>query len=266
MMQTPKHNYFILNGDLKPVSGFVPSENAGGIYEVLRVVEGVPLFAEEHIERFFASAAHAQKSISYDKQEIISFIQKLIDANNVSIGNIIVSCKVNLKAFFIAHQYPKASFYKTGVKCGILHGERHNPHAKVFQTSVRQQADELISAKGFYEALLVDQYNRVTEGSRSNVFFVKENTIVTPPENEVLLGITRQKTIQLATESGVTCIEKDIFLNEISEYQAVFITGTSPKILPVSQIEDLMFDAQNNVVQLLMEGYEKLIFEYISKK
>jgi len=98
------------------------------------------------------------------------------------------------------------------------------------------------------------------------VFFVKDNTVVTPPQNEVLLGITRQKTIQLATESGIICREENIFLNDIPDFQAVFITGTSPKILPVSQIDNLMFDAQNNVVQLLIRGYEKLTFEYISKK
>lgn len=266
MKQTPKHKYFIFNGELKPVSGFVPSENEGGIYEVLRVVEGIPLFAEEHMERFYASATLAGKAIRYEKQKIISFIQKLIDANDVSFGNILVSCKVNLKAYFIAHQYPKASWYNTGVKCGILHGERQNPHAKVFQTFVRQRADELISAKGFYEVILVDKYNRITEGSRSNVFFVKDNIVVTPPQDEVLLGITRQKTIQLATESGINCKEENIFLNDISDYQAVFITGTSPKILPVSQIDSLMFDAQNDVIQLLIKGYEKLTFEYISKR
>jgi len=266
MKQTPKHKYFIFNGELKPVSDFVPSENEGGIYEVLRVVDGVPLFAEEHMDRFYASAALAGKAIRYEKQKIISFIKELIDANDVTFGNILVSCKVNLKAYFIAHQYPKASWYNSGVKCGILHGERRNPHAKVFQTSVRQRADELISAKGFYEVLLVDKYNRITEGSRSNVFFVKDNTVVTPPQNEVLLGITRQKTIQLATESGIICREENIFLNDIPDFQAVFITGTSPKILPVSQIDNLMFDAQNNVIQLLIRGYEKLTIKYISKK
>lgn len=266
MKHTPKHNYFIFDGELKPVSGFVPSENAGGIYEVLRVVEGIPLFTEEHMERFYESAALAGKAIRYERHEIISFIQKLISANNVSFGNILVSCKVNLKAFFIAHQYPKVSWYKTGVKCGILHGERQNPHAKIFHSNIRQQADNQITAKGYYEVMLVDQYNRVTEGSRSNVFFVKDNVVVTPPGNEVLLGITRQKTIQMAKESGLAFEEKDVFLAEISNFQAVFITGTSPKILPVSQIENLKFDPQNNVVQLLIKSYEKLIFEYVSRK
>ncbi|MGM0620278.1 MAG: aminotransferase class IV [Bacteroidota bacterium] len=265
MNHTPIHNFFIFNGELKPVSDFIPSENDGGVYEVLRVVKGIPLFSEEHMERFFASAALAGKAIRYEKLEILSFIQKLISANKVLFGNILISCKVNLKAFFIAHQYPKASEYKTGVKCGILHGERQNPNAKIFHTNVRHQADKLIAAKGYYEVMLVDQYNRVTEGSRSNVFLVNENVVVTPPGNEVLLGITRQKTIQLAKESGLVFEEHDVFLSDIANFQAVFITGTSPKILPVSQIENLKFDPQNNVMQFLIKSYEKLILEYISK-
>src|SRR6056297_1595560 len=116
MNHTPIHSFFIFNGDLRPNPEFIPSENTGSVYEVLRVVECVPLFAGDHMKRFYASSALAGKAIRYEKQEIIGFIQNLIDANNVLFGNILVSCKINLKAFFIKHHYPKTLWYRTGVK------------------------------------------------------------------------------------------------------------------------------------------------------
>src|SRR5690606_31138973 len=139
----------------------------------------------------------------------------LINENKVSTGNILLSCKENLKAFFIPHKYPVPQWYETGVPCGILKAERENPNAKVFQTPVRQQADEMMEKQDLYEVLLVDHFNSVTEGSRSNVFFVKNDSLVTPPANEVLLGITRQKTIELAKKAGISINEQDVLFNDL---------------------------------------------------
>lgn len=266
MNQKPIHNFFIFNGDLKPNTEFIPSENTGGIYEVLRVVEGVPLFLEEHIGRFYKSAEIAGKTIHFQNTEVETFINSLIEKNKVTDGNILLSCKTNLKAFFISHRYPQSNWYRTGVKCGILNAERNNPNAKVYQTTVRQQADEIIQNEKVYEVLLVDHYGRITEGSRSNVFFVKNRQLLTPPADDVLLGITRQKTIQIAKEAGIPFFEKEIFLNDLNRFDAAFLTGTSPKILPLSKAGNFDLDPKNELVQFITQQFEGLIEVYISKR
>ncbi|WP_372948369.1 aminotransferase class IV [Mariniphaga sp.] len=263
MVYFPLHRYFIFNGELRPNALFKAFENSGGIYEVLRVENGVPLFMEDHLERFYHSASLAGKTIRFNSDQISRFILELIHENKVLTGNILLSCKENLKAFFILHKYPDPKWYQNGVRCGILKAERENPNAKVFQTPVRQQADKLMEKKDLYEVLLVDHLNRITEGSRSNVFFVEKNALFTPPGNEVLLGITRQKTILLAKEAGIPFFEKDVLLEDLPRFQAAFITGTSPKILPVSQIGEGKFDPQNYLVQLLRKKYDELIADYI---
>lgn len=244
----------------------MPSENVGGVYEVLRVIRGIPLFIGDHLERFFHSARLAGKSIRFSPLEIEASINSLITTNKVSEGNILISCKTNLKAFFISHKYPHPAWYKTGVRCGLLNAERQNPNAKVFQTAVRKQADDLIESEGFYEVLLVDHFNRITEGSRSNVFFVKDNVVFTPPDDEVLIGITRQKTIVLAREAGITFYEEEILTGYLPRFDAAFLTGTSPKILPVREAVKWKFDPQNWVVQNLVQKYDELISQYIQAK
>lgn len=263
MALLPVCNYFCFNGEIQPVEKFVPSENEGGIYEVLRVVNGVPLFLEDHLDRFYKSAEIAGKPIRFSSSEVYSFLKLLIQKDKVETGNILISCKTNLKAFFIAHKYPIAEDYTNGVKCGVLRAERENPNAKVFQTLVRQQANKRIADNAFYEVLLVDKRGRITEGSRTNVFFVKGNEIITPKAQKVLLGITRQKTLQCAEELGILVKEKNVILAELAKFDAVVLTGTSPKILPVNQVEALTFDPQNAVIQKLMERFDKLINEYI---
>ena len=266
MALLPIHNFFVFNGDLLPVSEFIPSENEGGIYEVLRVINGVPLFLEEHLERFYHSAGLANKSVHYTFAQIDSFLKLLIKENHILEGNILLSCKTNLKAFFIPHQYPTQQQYRSGVKCGILEAERENPNAKVFQTSVRKRANQMLEENGFFEVVLVDHFGRITEGSRSNIFFIKKNKIITPPAFEVLLGITRQKAILCAQDVGFEVLEEDVWLENLDLFDAAFITGTSPKILPINQIGETHFNSANQILLRLMDQFDLLIEEYIKAK
>lgn len=263
MAVLPIHKYFVFNNEIRPNEVFVPAENEGGIYEVLRVVKGIPLFLNDHLERFFHSAQLAGKVIPYTENQIKEFLGNLILKNEKPEGNVLISSKVNLKAFFIPHNYPTNEMYSEGVYCGILKAERDNPNAKVFQTTVRQSADKLLAEMGFYEVLLIDNLGKITEGSRSNVFFVSGNELLTAPPDKVLLGITRQKTIQLATNLGIQVHESEIDLNELKNYSSAFITGTSPKILPIKKIGQFNFNPQHEIVRLLMKSYNEMIEDYL---
>lgn len=266
MALVPIHRFFSLNGEIKPNKDFVASENEGGIYEVLRVTDGIPVFLEEHLERFYRSAELAGKTIRFSPLKIRSFLQKLITVNQADYGNILISCKINLKAFFITHLYPDADQYQNGVECGLLNAERLNPNAKVFQTLVRVQANEMMAQKGFYEVLLVDHDEMITEGSRSNIFFVNKDQIVTPSADKVLLGITRQKTIACAKALNIQIEETNITLGQLDQFEAVFLTGTSPKILPVSKIADYRFNVKNELMRKLMLKYDEMIWDYVKVK
>lgn len=266
MALKPILKYFIYNGELKPIKKFIPSENDGGIYEVLRVVNGMPLFLDEHLERFFKSAEIAGKKILFSKKEIIYSLNLLIVKNEVEIGNILISCKNNLKVFFIPHVYPTDEQYSSGVSCGILYAERANPNAKVFQTSVRQQANTLITENGFYEVLLADKNEVITEGSRSNVFFIKGTELITTKASKVLLGITRMKTLQCAETLNIVVRERDVKLKDLTDYDAAFLTGTSLGVLPIKSVGELTFNVGDKVLRQLMVQFNSLIVKSIITK
>jgi branched-chain amino acid aminotransferase len=266
MALLPIHEFFCINGQLETCSEFVEAENEGGVYEVLRVVDGIPLFLEDHLQRFYHSAEIAGKSIRFSSGQILKMLNDLIEMNGVNEGNLLISCKLNLKAFFIPHVYPSSDDYKFGVKCGLLHAERHNPNAKVFQTRVRTEANIKIAEHGYFEVILVDHNNNITEGSRSNLFLVREGRFFTPQSGKVLLGITRQKTIACAKRLHFVVEEQDIHLSDLRSFEAAFITGTSPKILPVRKIGGMEFDINLNKVRQLMNRYDEMIQEYVADK
>lgn len=265
MAVLPIHTCFVFDDEIKPVRQFIPAENEGGIYEVLRVINGVSLFLEDHLQRFFHSAQLAGKIIRYSESQIRSLLNELIEQNHIAEGNVLISCKIHLKAFFIPHKYPTPEMYRVGVNCGILKAERDNPNAKVFQTTVRQQADQLLAENAFYEVLLIDHNGFVTEGSRSNVFFVAGDKIFTAPVNQVLPGITRQKTLEISRLLKIEVIEKQIHFSEIQQFDAAFITGTSPKILPIRQIDEMQFDIGNQIIIRLMKTYDNIISAYVQE-
>ena len=262
----PINSYFSINGNLKSLNEYTHEKDGGSVYEVLRVIRGVPLFLDEHLNRLAHSAELAGFSNRFSQKETEEQLIQLIKANNVSEGNILISLKENIIAYFIPYKYPGKALYENGIQLGILHAERQNPNAKVFQTSVRRQADEMKLAKDYYEVLLVDHRNRITEGSSSNFFFVSGDRLVTATAGEVLQGITRNKTIRLAGELGIEVIERNIYLNEMPQFEAAFITGTSPKILHVKQIDDIKFDPQNHTIKVLMDAYDNLIENYVSAR
>ncbi len=264
MATLPIHEYFVFNDEIHSTEHFAPSDSDGGVYEVLRVKNGVPLFVENHLQRFRQSAAIANMEIPCSDKRIVELLHTLIETNDVSEGNIFISCKAGMKAFFIPHSYPTADMYTNGVVCRILKAERENPNAKIFQTAVRQRANALIEQTGCYEVLLADANNNITEGSRSNVFFIRNSEIVTAPGASVLLGITRQKAIELAAMLNINVVETEIPSDELQKFEAVFLTGTSPKILPVKKIDGFEFNVSGNIQRKIIDAYNSLIEQYIA--
>jgi branched-chain amino acid aminotransferase len=203
-----------------------------------------------------------------DLPEFRHNILELVRLNHIKNGNVKFVLgelkKVNQWSFsFIPHSYPSTNDYEQGVNTEFLFAERENPNAKIIQNIVREKANQLIADQNLYEVLLVDRDGLITEGSRSNVFFVKGNRFYTAPAYQVLVGVTRQKVLECLTELGFTIVEEAVLASEIKTYDAAFLTGTSPKVLPVRSIGKQVFNTQLSVVKELMDQYNSLIDNYI---
>ena len=240
------------------------------VYEVIRVIDRVALFLEDHFERLLKSFRILGLSFEMDYAGFSQKIDELIRLNQKTEGNIKFqyTAEGNLIKWsfsFIPHSYPSPEDYLFGVKTGLLNTERKNPNAKVVQQSVRELADQLIAGQSLYEVLLVDRDGRVTEGSRSNVFFVKDEVFYTAQASKVLVGITRQKVMECLKELNFRVTEEAVAASRIDQFDAVFLTGTSPKVLPVRTVSDHVFDHHPACVRQLMEVYDDRINQYIQK-
>ena len=75
------------------------------------------------------------------------------------------------------------------------------------------------------------------EGAASNLFIVKEGTLVTPPKGPQLLpGITRDLVLELAADAGLPHREGDIFEAELRDADEVWLTSSSREVMPVTRL------------------------------
>jgi branched-chain amino acid aminotransferase len=128
---------------------------------------------------------------------------------------------------------------------------------------IREVVDTLLVEGDCYEIILENDDGYISEGSRSNLFFIRENTLFTSPVEDVLPGITRKKVIEIAESLGIELHERGVRRDELYHFEAMFLTGTSIKILPVLSVEKYRFDTNHPILRSLMESYDRCIESYI---
>lgn len=257
------NKFYLNNREIKAVKNFTEDSEKGKIiYEVLRIINGNPAFLLAHIERMKNSFDLINKEFPFTIEEMITFVNKVIESNDSIIGNIKITYNTateNLKVYYIKHSYPSDELYKVGVKTILYYGERENPNAKIVNSDFREKVTEEIKKANAFEAILVDRNGFITEGSKSNIFAIEGRKIITAKGEAVLKGITRDKIMKIAKEIGLEVEERDIKATEITNLDAMFISGTSPKILPIAFVNDINLDVNNEELRKLMKAYDELL-------
>lgn len=262
--------YYSENTALKEIALLDPALFNKGIslYEVLRVQDGWCLFLQDHLQRLQESVHLSGFDYTVDLSLFRGLLGNLICRNNLHEGNIKLVLHFTapdspaLYAYFIPHAYPVPSMYAEGVDTVLFGASRSNPNVKRLVPEIREKINHILLTKNLYEVLLVKN-NCITEGSRSNVFFIQGERVITPPGDQVLKGITRHKVIDLCNTLNYRLFEKSVSTSELSEMDAAFLTGTSPKILGIRRIGSVSFPVTNPIMISLAEAYDGLIAAYI---
>ncbi len=261
---------FILNGELQPAEIFDKSlvYEGDSVYEVLRIVNGYPVFFNDHMERLITSVKLRKKDLLADpgmlRKAIISLtkLEKKREANLKIVFNYNKSV-TNYLVYFIDATYPTRIQYQTGVKGILFFAERKDPESKVIDHKLRSSICSKLIAESAYEAILVNEDNCITEGSRTNIFFLKNASLITAPDNMVLSGITRKNILQICNENKIDVRFDCVNVKDIRDYEAVFMTGTSPMVLPFNSIDNNYFNVRIPLIEKLRDMYLKKAMESI---
>lgn len=261
----------IINGEAanKNSLELYTSDKYKPFYEVIRVINGIPIFYEDHYARLKRSLSKMNYELALSRKELKEQIQNVCKLNNYSDCNVKVIVLQNgaeqIIIYFINEfYYPTKQEYDNGVACCTIKIKRNNPNVKILNTNYKQEIKRVAKEKNAFEVLLVNDEGKITEGGKSNVFFVKGNKIYTSPEEYVLVGITRTYVVDVCKKLGYEVIETLIGVDSLTSFDAAFLTGTGIKVLPIQVIDDYEIDsAKNPITQHVMVGYNSLINSYI---
>lgn len=173
------------------------------LYEVCRVFRGSVIFLEDNLLRLENSIRKSNVNIDIHALHIKDKLDHLIRLEGIKEGNLkyvlhITSDAIDEYIYQIRHSYPTEEDYRSGVDTITYHAMRDNAEIKYINPHLRETTNELIRSHGVYEILLIDQDECITEGSRSNVFFIRDNIFYTTPVPYVLPGTSENGYLRFA--------------------------------------------------------------------
>lgn len=258
--------YYFLDGAVLP-AGMSDEPAAGEVafYEVIRTRNGVPIFFKDHMNRLRDGISTRYELSADIAAEVRRGLNALIASElheeiNVRVTVTFTGQDYSLHICYIPSIYPSHEMVRDGVPLILYHAERFNPGVKMLNRRLRLTVNEELARRDAYEALLVNREGFITEGSRSNIFFVTEDGVVqTAPDSMVLSGITRRYVLEIIRSEGIPLVTNAVRENGMTGFRSAFLTGTSPMVLPVRSVESQGFDVANKLTLRLRELYSEQV-------
>lgn len=234
------------------------------IYEVIRVFDSKPIFLQDNLLRLENSIKKSNLDLDIATLHIEDQLEQVIRLEKIHEGNLkyvlhITNQSVDEYVYQIPHAYPTEKDYQNGVDTISCPAMRENPEVKYVNSGLRTLTNRLIKEHRVYEVLLTDREGYVTEGSRSNVFFIKGNGLYTASTRYVLPGTSRKRVLDICKKHHIKVVEERVAYTSLADYDAAFITGTSPLLLPIRSVDKILFNPQNQLLIKLMNAYFSLL-------
>lgn len=239
------------------------------VYEIIRIIDGRPLFFEDHIDRLNNSLSiiGLNYRVTYDQmRKVIKTVLNEFGNKNINLKIALYNNgSMNMIVYLVNSFYPKPEKYVEGYHTLLIYEEREKPNAKILNNEQRRIINEILHEEGADECICVSEKGEILEGSRSNLFFVKGSTIITPPDNGVLLGTTRNKIIELCEKAKINIQKRTIRIEELTFVDGLFVTGTSIDVMPVNSVGTLKYKSSSNrMVEKVMKLYQMEVNKYIA--
>lgn len=259
-----------------------------GVWEALRLHDGVLVFLEDHFKRLWQSAKAVGMALPFSKKELEDKIWNTLKANQMTDG-VHVRVMITRGIKKTPSQDPRLTIigpniviipeYKTASKdskdkgitlftSSIRRGSpdyldpRLNCHSKLHEVQALIQAIEA----GADEALMLDVNGFVATCNATNFFIIRDNQVWTSTGKYCMNGITRAKVIQICNDNNIVCLEKDFSLFDVYGADEAFVTGTFGGLTPVTKIDGKIIGkgAYGDMTKRLSNLYEDLILKTIN--
>lgn len=260
-----------------------------GVWEAMRLHDGVLVFKNQHFNRLWSAAKTIGIVLPFTKEDLEAKINSVIQLNNME-TNVHVRVMVTRGIKKTPSQDHRLTISGPNVVIIAEHKkasqESKNKGITLFTSTVRRGSPDYLDPKlnchsklhevqaliqaveaGADEALMLDVNGFVSTCNATNFFIVKEGELWTSTGEYCMNGITRQNIIDVAKNNGLICFEKNFSLFDVYGADEAFVTGTFGGITPVTKIDGKIIGNGNfgSVSKLLSEYYLNLIKSEVKK-
>lgn len=232
-----------------------------GVFEGIRAYatpRGPAIFRlPEHVARLIDSAKCYHLTIPYSQETIEqailetqaanavlpSYIRPLVYRGEPALGVKTTKGKVSLAIAAIPAEKYLGEGSQGGVRAKI--SPFRKPHSDALPAYAKASGNYLsgylagadATQDGYDEAILLDANGFVAEGTGENVFIVRKGKLYTPgPESDILMGITRDTVLRIASDLGYPVIEKLLSVGQLLSADEAFFAGTYAEIAPIKEV------------------------------
>lgn len=235
-----------LNGELLPDDARIAATSAGtllgwGVFTTIGVWKGRPFALDSHLQRLHHDAAKAQIEYSINDEIVAQAIQDVLAANQIERGlarititqrgdgrwNHSLGSDVSIVAQQLASSTRNADLRVT-LSPFRLHSQRATSGIKTTSYLDYQVAWLEAQKRGFDEVILLNERDEICEGARSNIFWVRGQTLCTPHGSSGCLpGIARALLLRWAREEGIEARENRFSLDDLLAADDVFLSSAA---------------------------------------
>jgi branched-chain amino acid aminotransferase len=273
------HNDNILDAHEKSLSaGQVGLLNGWGVFSTLRVADGVPFAFERHWERMRRDAAKMRVPFPADPAELKARLLRLVEANaawNSTLRVVVVRNRGGMfegpdqeRDFdvlaFTKDLNPWGNSVRLAIQANARYAANEFSGCKILSWSQNLTWYEAAHARGFDEAVLLNERGEVSECTSANIFAATGGEVHTPPlDSGCLPGVTRELLLDVVCAPGIQVLERALKPRDLERADQVFITSTTRDLLPATFIEGLSVRNEGDVVDRLVKALEDYREDYV---
>ena len=263
--------------------GFLYGE---GVYEVCRTYHRRLFLFDRHLRRLRASAGMLALPVPWSDRALTARVEETMAAAGASpgtagpdayvrvlltrgVGDISydpATCpEPSLVVIVREHAPPAPAVYARGVRVSVVSIIRNHPDAidpLIKSNNLLNNALAMQEAlrRGAFEAVMRNHLGELAECSQSNLFIVRDDTVLTPPlEAGLLAGITREFLFEIGSESGLTFSEAALRDEDLLKADEAFLTSTTREVVPIVAVDDHTIGSgrPGRVTRLLLEAFRR---------
>lgn len=261
-----------------------------GIWEALRLHDGVLVFLDQHLDRLWQAAATVGMDLKMSREDLTSKIWKTLSANNMN-DHVHVRFMVTRGIKKTPSQDPRLTISGPNLVIIAEHKEASNESKEngitLFTSTIRRGSPDYLDPRlnchsklhevqaliqaleaGADEALMLDVNGFVSTCNATNFFMIKDGEVYTSTGQYCMNGITRGNIIRVCKENGIPCHQVNFSLFDVYGADEAFVTGTFGGVTPVTKIDGRQIGdgKYGPISKQLSELYENLIQEEVNRE